>query len=224
MHLQDSLGRLVEFQRRHGLWPTVRRVFASIDRFWRFNRTILFYCDISGLPSCEANDSSVVTIQRKMSRSDLGLPELIQLEDSWNPRIMRRLMEERFQRGASLWLAEFEGKLAGYGWTLNARTMEPHYFPLGCNDIHLFDFHVFQEYRGRRVNSSMVRHVLRKLAEEGKSRAFIEVGEWNQAQLSSLSRTPFQPFGVAIKHRILGRNVVIWSAKPPIPSNISGRH
>jgi len=218
MYLHDSFARLVEFRRRHGFWATIRRVFTSVDRFLRSNRTVLFYCDISAVPLYEGNSTSVVTIEQKRSRSDLSVQDLIRLEDAWNPRIMQRLMEERFQRGAALWLAKFEGELAGYGWTLDAGTMVPHYFPLGCNDVHLFDFHVLVEYRGKRVNPSLVGHILNKLVEERKSRAFIEVEEWNYAQLSSLRRTPFLSFGVASKRRVLGRNLIIWSVMSPTPT------
>ncbi len=33
-------------------------------------------------------------------------------------------------KGALLWLIKSEDGLAGYGWTLQGRTIEPHYFPL----------------------------------------------------------------------------------------------
>jgi len=114
-------------------------------------------------------------------------------------------------------VAKLEGEFAGYGWTIYAETMESHYVPLGCNDVHLFDFHVFQEYRGKGINPALVKYILRTLAEEGKSRALIEVGEWNQAQLKSLRKTPFRSFGVASKYRIFGRNFVIWDVVPPTP-------
>ena len=43
-----------------------------------------------------------------------------------------------------------------------------------------------------------------------RARAFIEAAEWNQAQLSSLARTPFRRLGWARKVTILGRTVSIW--------------
>ena len=152
-----------------------------------------------------------------MSQSDLSPQELGLLENSWNPGIMRRLMAERFQRGASLWLVKWEKQLAGYGWTLTGTTIEPHFFPIGTHDVHLFDFRIFPEYRGKRINPSLVGYILGKLAAEGNFRAFIEAEEWNQAQLSSLSRTPFHPLGLALRFRILGKTLVLWSADPLPP-------
>ena len=152
-----------------------------------------------------------------MSQDDLSSEELGLLEKSWNPSIVRRLMAERFQRGASLWVVKWEKQLAGYGWTLTGTTIEPHFFPIGIHDVHLFDFCVFPEYRGRRINPSLVGHILDELAADGKSRAFIEAEEWNQSQLSSLSRTPFQQLGLALRFRILGKTFVLWSAAPLPP-------
>lgn len=215
--MRDSFTRLLEFQKRHGFQSTARRLFVSLQRALRCYRMVLFYCDLSGWKSSGANHTSQLIIERKRSQNDLSPPEIELLENSWNPSIMRRLMAERFQRGASLWVVKWEKQLVGYGWTLTGTTIEPHFFPIGIYDVHLFDFCVFPEYRGRRINPSLVGHILDELAAEGKSRAFIEAEEWNQAQLSSLSRTPFQPLGLALRLRILGKTLVLWNASPLPP-------
>lgn len=222
MHFQDTLTRLLEFHRRHGLRLTASRVFASLYRILRSNRTVLFYCDIGRRKPSEAIQNCSWVIERRTSQSELSPQEVKELEESWNPSIMRRLIAERFQRGALLWIAKSEGRLAGYGWTLNATTMEPHFFPLGIHDVHLFDFCVFTAYRGRRINPSLVGAILDELAADGKSRAFIEVKEWNHAQLSSLTRTPFQPLALALRFRIVGKTFVLWSAAPfPPPLEVA---
>jgi len=86
----------------------------------------------------------------------------------WNPKLAHQSMKERFGLGASLWLIKSRDKLAGYGWTLRGGTVEPHYFPLGQDDVHLFDFHVFPHYRGQGMNPFLVIHILRSLAAEGR--------------------------------------------------------
>jgi GNAT superfamily N-acetyltransferase len=135
----------------------------------------------------------------------------LQITSAWNPEIARHQLAERFAQGASLWLFKVEGKLAAYGWTIIGRTMEPHFMPLGANDAHLFDYFVFPEYRGRRINPALVNHVLARLVSERRNRAYIEAAAWNLAQLNSLGRTPFRPLGRAWKFGIFGKTVVIWS-------------
>jgi ribosomal protein S18 acetylase RimI-like enzyme len=119
-------------------------------------------------------------------------------------------MTERFGLGASLWLIKSHDKLAGYGWTLEGRTVEPHFFSLGHRDVHLFDFHVFPQYRGQGMNPTLVTSILRALTAEGAGRAFIEAAEWNQAQLSSLTKTPFRRLGMARKSTLFSRTLVLW--------------
>jgi ribosomal protein S18 acetylase RimI-like enzyme len=110
-----------------------------------------------------------------------------------------------------LWLFKQDGEVAAYGWTLIGKTVVPHYFPLGPNDAHLFDFFVMPKFRGRGINPTLVRHILAQLAGEKRRRAFIEAAEWNTAQLTSLAKTPFQKMGSARKFRLLGKPIVLWS-------------
>jgi GNAT superfamily N-acetyltransferase len=128
----------------------------------------------------------------------------------WNPLLSSRNIKKRFELGGSLWLIKSEGHLAGYGWTLQGHTVEPHYFRLGPDDVHLFDFQVFPQYRGRGMNPLLVGYILRGLAVEGGCRAFIEAAEWNRPQLASLRNTPFRRLGLARKFTVFGRTMVCW--------------
>ena len=153
------------------------------------------------------------TVERKNNESELSSQDLLQIINVWNPNIARRQLAERFAQGASLWLFKLNDKLAAYGWTIIGRTMERHFMPLGPNDAHLFDYFVFPEYRGRRINPALVNHILTRLVAERRNRAFMEAAEWNTAQLSSLGRTPFHPFGRAWKFNLFRKTLVVWSNK-----------
>jgi GNAT superfamily N-acetyltransferase len=114
-----------------------------------------------------------------------------------------------------LWLLKLENSIAAYGWAVLGRTIEPHFFPLAANDAHLFDFFVFPEFRGRRLNPALVNHILVHLACETSGRAFIEAARWNQPQLASLARLPFRKLGCARKFQLLGRTIVMWRLADP---------
>jgi ribosomal protein S18 acetylase RimI-like enzyme len=171
---------------------------------------VLFYCDLPGQASLRTDSPSSLDVEQKRSEAELSPQDLQEMTSFWNPKLARRLMKERFGLGASLWMIKSEGHLAGYGWSLQGRTVEPHYFPLGQDDVHLFDFHVFPQFRGRGMNPFLVNHILQSLATEKAGRAFIEAAEWNQPQLSSLTKTPFHRLGMAGKWTILGRTMVRW--------------
>jgi len=182
---------------------------------------VLFYCELGSWQASGPRVGHPLTVERNAGAQTVADRDLLQIVNFWNPKIMRRLIAERFERGATLWLAKSGNDLAGYGWTLNGSTIEPHFFPLGSNDVHLFDFFVFPEFRGRRVNCSLVLNILESLAAEKKSCAYIEVAEWNLPQLNSLSRMPFQKLGRARKYRVFGKTFTRWSEGKPVRQHSS---
>jgi len=216
MHLQDLANRFVEYKRRHGLQSALKRASLSVRRLLTGNRMVLFYCDLNSWKSSAPCAGNPLTVERNTGRQTVAARDLAQIVNAWNPKIMQRLITERFDRGASLWLAKSGSELAGYGWTLNGSTIEPHFFPLEPDDVHLFDFFVFPEFRGQRVNRTLVLKILEVLAGERKSRAYIEVAEWNMSQLNSMSRMPFQKLGRARKFRAFGRTFTAWSEGVPL--------
>jgi len=196
---------------RHGFLATGRRAGLAVKRALFASQTVLFYCDLAQLASCPAELAGPLRVEQKTSRSELTAEDLNQMVTVWSPKLVERNIRERFQLGASLWLIRVDGQLAGYGWTLRGTTVEPHYFALGKDDVHFFDFHVFPQFRGRGINPLLVTHILRRLAAGGNNRAFIEAAEWNRAQLISLGKTPFCRLGRAAKWSFLRRTIVCWA-------------
>jgi ribosomal protein S18 acetylase RimI-like enzyme len=202
-------SRLTAYYKRHGFGATLRRFSVAARRTLFAGRSVLFYCDLSALGPA-AQMPSGLKVERHRTQVDLSPEDLQEITSFWNPDLARRNLNERFGLGASLWLIRLEDKLAGYGWTLQGRTVEPHYFLLGPNDVHLFDFHVFPQCRGRKINPLLVNYILRTLALECRGRAFIEAAEWNQPQLASLRNTPFRQLGLARKFTMFGYTSVWW--------------
>jgi GNAT superfamily N-acetyltransferase len=213
MSISSSVSRFTVYFKRHGLRSTLCRVSLAARRALFFSRMVLFYCDLSTLSSPTADLPSSLKVERHTNQTDISPQDLQEITSFWNPDQARRNLKERFELGASLWLIKFEDSLAGHGWTLQGRTVEPHYFRLGVDDVRLFDFHVFPQFRGKGLNPLLVTHILRKSAAEGKGRAFIEAAKWNQPQLSSLRKTPFFRVGSARKFTILGQTIVWWARK-----------
>jgi ribosomal protein S18 acetylase RimI-like enzyme len=211
MTIPEYIGRFFHYAKHHGWWGTIKRALLGLRRMLTGTRYVLFYCDLARFEAAPLDETVQGRVQRMFSGDELDPKHVSRIMNARYPAVVSRQIAERFAQGASLWLFELEDKLAAYGWSLIGNTMEPHFFPLGGNDVHLFDFFVFPEYRGRRVNPLLVRHILNSLALEGKARAFIEAAEWNTEQLRSLKRMPFQKLGHARKHSLLGRMIVVWS-------------
>jgi ribosomal protein S18 acetylase RimI-like enzyme len=223
MAISTAISRFSDYSRRHGLWATVRRIGVALKRALFSGRSILFYCDLATQTSPPRELPTFLKAERIKSLAELNSEDLEAMTSVWNPQLVRRNMKERFGLGASLWLIKSHDKLAGYGWTLQGRTVEPHYFPLGPDDVHLFDFHTFPQYRGQGMNPTLVARVLRSLAKEATGRALIEAAEWNVTQLSSLSKTPFRCLGMAKKWTIFGRTFVRWAENDEAAVGVSRR-
>ncbi|HTS07805.1 MAG TPA: GNAT family N-acetyltransferase [Candidatus Eisenbacteria bacterium] len=211
MSIFNGIQRLREYQRRHGLVATLERATLAMRRALLSSHSVLFYCDLAGQVKASAGLPASLQVERKKSLSELGSDDLQDILNAWNASAAERNMKERFAMGASLWLIKSGGKLAGYGWTLQGRTVEPHYFPLAPDDVQFLDFYIFQRYRGKAIDWFLMTYILRRLAAEGLARAFGEAAEWNQASLSSFRITPFRFLGRARKVTILGRTVVSWA-------------
>lgn len=212
MPLFNSLSRASNYYQRHGLLQSLRRASATLQRFLVFGKMVLFYYDFPKRDTGSATSEwpRHLKVERKTAREAIDRQDWEQIVNFWNPELSLRNFSQRFRDGASLWMIRSEGKLAGYGWTLTGRTTAPHYFPVGPNDVHLFDFLVFPEYRGRKLNPVLVAHILDEMAAECRTRAYIECAAWNNSQLISLGKTSFRLLGVARKLTFFGWTFVQW--------------
>lgn len=209
MGISILFSRLAIYYKRNGSGATARRAWLAMSRLFSPGM-ILFYCNLSGSNSEQAPLPAFLTVERKRNEDEVSPLDLEEIIKSWNSRVAHQSIKERFGRGASLWMIKSERKLAGYGWTLRGHTIERHYYSLGLDDVHLFDFYVFPRYRGQGLNPLLVTEVLRTLAVERMERAFIEAAAWNHAQLESLRKTSFHRLGRASKFTILRRTIVFW--------------
>ncbi len=210
MSMSESISRLIEYYRRHGVISTLSRARLAAKRSLFGNRMVVFYCDLDDRRMSKAETPGAFRVERLRSLAELRPEQHREIIGTWNPKLASRLLEERFDKGSSLWLVENEDRLAGYGWTLHGQSIAEYYFPLGSNDVQLFDFYVFPAFRGRALHWLLTNHILYELAREGRTRAFADTREWNTAQRASFKMTPFRPLGFVKTYRVFGREFNSW--------------
>ena len=215
MSMMNSISRLSEYLKRHGLAATLRRAWLEGKRTIFAGRMAVFYCDLDDRKLRQVNIPTGMRLKRITALSELAPEQLQAITSFWNPKLASQNIRERFEKGASLWLVESEDQLAGYGWTIRGTPIAPYYFPLAPDDVQFFDFYVFPKFRGRALHWLLTGHILHALAVEGSSRAFADTGEWNQAQLASFKMTPFQFLGMVRTYKILGHVITRWDAEEP---------
>jgi hypothetical protein len=162
-------------------------------------RMVVFYCDLDVRRMSRANISGPFRVERLRSLAELNPEQHRQMIEFWNPKL------------ADLWLVQHENELAGFGWTLHGQAIATYYFPLGSDDVQLFDFYVFARFRGRAIHWLLTNHILNELAAEGRTRAFADTGEWNDAQLASFTMTPFRPLGIVKTYKMFGQVLTCWA-------------
>lgn len=207
----EPIIRLIHYLRVHGIAATAIRIRTGLKRTLTQGRLVVYYCDLAPTHLHLPESDPSWRLERKRSKSELTAQDLAQISRVGPSKLIERQIAERFALGASLWLAKVEGNVAGFGWSLRGSSIETHFLPLTGNDVHFFDFHVFDEYRGRRINVGLVKAMISKLASEANGRVYMEAAEWNTPQLKSISRMPLKKLGIASKYHFGTKTVVIWS-------------
>jgi GNAT superfamily N-acetyltransferase len=209
------LSRFLNYVQRNGASAILPRIATSLRRARSGSWMVLYSCDLPEMSRVTAPILDVpLEISRHFQKAEISPAALEKILSIGQSSAMLQRIEERFARGASLWLLWNAGQVAGFGWTIAGTTIEPHYFPLLPEDVHLFDFFVFPEFRGRGLNPVLVNYILCRLGAEQKRRALVEAARWNTPQLHSLQKTPFRRIGMARKHFSRTRIAVIWSRMP----------
>jgi len=216
MSISNSISRFTDYYRRHGLAETLRRSGLAGKRKLFAGRMVVFYCDLDEQKLRQVSIPKTLSVRRIQTLTGLSAEHFQEMTSFWNPKLASRNIKERFEKGASLWLVESEDRLVGYGWTLEGQTIAPYYFPMGSDDVQLFDFYVFPKFRGRAIHWLLTSYILQTLAAEGRARAFADTGEWNKAQLASFKMTPFRSLGFVRTYALFGQMFTRWSPNEPV--------
>ncbi|HEX8816033.1 MAG TPA: GNAT family N-acetyltransferase [Terriglobales bacterium] len=223
MPLFDPVLRLVGYYQRNGLFATCRRAGELSWRAVFLNTRILVCSDLRGMEAAQSKwalpDS--MAIERVSEFGQIRGQDWQKIASTRTVAVCRRAFFARLKRGATMWLLRKDRDLVAYGWTIPCMSLERRYYPAGDNDVHFFEFLVFPEHRGLQILSLMINHIVHTLAAEGKTRAFHEIAQWNEASMNSRPRTTFQPIGISKKRLFRRRELVRWigaeeSSAPPV--------
>jgi ribosomal protein S18 acetylase RimI-like enzyme len=206
--------RALFYLKSEGILSSIKRALVLLRRTFIDNKMCLFAVDLSETTSEIPEIALGVKIERMMRIAQISEDDMPRLLGNFGRSARKMQINERLKRGANLWLAKCNGKLAGYGWSIQATTIEPYYFPLTDQDVHLFDYHVFPEFRGNGINVYLVEFMLSSLKKERVKRAFIETRIWNTAERRSLQKTSFHQMGICRKLVLFGNPIVVWYLPP----------
>lgn len=121
-----------------------------------------------------------------------------------------KLIPERFNKGAILWLYKENRILVGYRWTIVNNHVTPTYVPHTKTDVHSIGEEIFPAFRGKNLHQLAMRYVRIISKNEGFTRYYSETYLWNKRAIKSILKSGTRPIGIATRFSIFGKNIVIW--------------
>lgn len=211
MSIKGFYLRTAAYFRRHGLKSTILRAWREMDIQLLHNRCVMYWMDLRRSEFEVAGLPADYRVERYDKISEVPESLFKRIAEIYSVELLRAHFQHRFERGAHLWCLMNEKEDVGYIWTIEGRSMKPRYFfPLLARDVHFDDGLIFPSFRGQGLLDALNRHILRSYKNEGYSRAFLEVHEWNVSSMRSVAKTGFVRFGLARKRFRRGKCLVTW--------------
>jgi len=204
------LFRLARYFKSNGLVKTVCHCFEKAGQSIFGRRFIIFFVELTKLNDEGIRMPQNFAVECRKNVGEITKDELETLIHYGGERIIRYKLKNRFGKGAYLWLMKVGGRAVGMVWTTRQKTLQPYYYPMSPNDVHVFDNEVFLDYRGRGINPFLINYVVFALKKEGLVRAYIETRVKNIPEIRSLAKTHFSNYASAIKLHIFGHNITFW--------------
>ncbi len=207
--------KAIRYYRRNGFWKSARQLFKKIKENMMPEPDVIYYADLAGLKANSSIGQDAIRIVERKAAAEITVEERDVLYDQIGRKLIEPQLAERFERGASAWFVYWKEQFAGMVWTLAGDTMEPFYYFIPPQDVHVFNNVIFPEYRGKGINPVLIETVLVRLSERGFVRAYIETLVSNLAEQKSLARTRFRPMGTARKKKRGSHQITCWSTDLP---------
>jgi RimJ/RimL family protein N-acetyltransferase len=210
MGIARNIRRFADSLRSQGVLPTLRRASQAVSREYIHTRFIVYRVNLIEEEIQKPQNPNNFSITRYRGKAEIAPEDLDALYSKRDRQEFESQMDRRFGKRAVLWLVRHEGKIAFFMWTILEKHVAPYFLPLGPKDCLVFDVEAFPDFRGMGVLPFALNTALGEFAREGIQNVYIDTAVWNEPCIRSLRKTPFRQIGVARKHKIFGKNIVLW--------------
>lgn len=210
MKLNLLVSRLVQSIKTKGIFFTMNRFFIISKRTLFQNKSIIYCADLCSIEYDNFELPKNYFIEVIQKEEDLSKNNLKQLLKYRPHEILKLQFQERFHKGAVLWLLMISDNVVGFHWSITGQPIKQYFFSFTCKDALLFDSEIFAEFRGQGLNPLLIDYIMCNLKKQGVNRAYIDIRMWNAANIRSITKTKFKKIGIARKVILLGKVFVIW--------------
>ena len=199
--------------RKRGLFSAIVGTFKVAWGRLFHGESIMFCFELNHIDFEAVPLPAHITVERKKRMADISPDDMARVASVTSEQVVRRTLQERFEKGSDLWFAKIDGTIVTYRWNVRKTPLRrsERFFPLSDNDVYLYDIWTYKEFRGRNIAYYLDHYVLGQLKREGLERAFWAVYRWNKSSLRYTSKMPAYEFGRVRKVRIFNRDLVLWS-------------
>ncbi|MGH2524938.1 MAG: GNAT family N-acetyltransferase [Anaerolineales bacterium] len=130
---------------------------------------------------------------------------------------------ERFEAGRRCYAAQVEGVLVAYGWvSLDDETIGEMRLRIRLEpgEAYIWDCATAPAYRGRRLYTALLAHIVGELRAEGLCRAWIGADQENIASQKGIASAGFQPVADLIVTRALAMRLAWVRGRPGVPERL----
>jgi len=89
------------------------------------------------------------------------------------------LMQRELADHGVMWMALFDGKLAGFLWSRKGKFIPRWFVPLAEDDLQFFAASTFDEFRGRGIAPALMRYIMQHEM-NGRGTAYVDCAQWNK--------------------------------------------
>jgi RimJ/RimL family protein N-acetyltransferase len=212
--LRNFISKIIFWYEKHGL---LNMFFVAGERIWRKifrNRYVLFCLDFADLKEsdmCFLN-KNVILVQYE-DPNDIPQKDIDQMISNMGKVIIEDMLQRFHTKGATLWIAKINGRVAGVQWSKIGGFDGFDAIPLTSKDVVPIAVFVYPDFRGQNIGPTMIQKMICELNKKGVNRVYINVNIWNTTQLHSVLKAGFKKIGVYREFKVLGRHITIWPQK-----------
>ena len=203
------LYRIRKYYSENGLIKTIMQLFVVFIRQTLQNKYIIWVVDPNEFANYDDKHDYVFVCKTKYEM--MTKTELFSLENNGNRNVNYYKLKSHFDKGATLWIVKLDDDVLGFVWSIKGKTYTPYYFPIGPNDVQLFDAEVFTKFRGKALSKHLFIYVLNELSKQNIKNLYTDTAIWNIPIQRTLSKLDFNKIGLVRKFVVLNKAFVIWS-------------
>ena len=177
---------------------------------WAFERGILYASDM---------ESSPISPRLPAVFKEVGRESVEQLAAAMDMPDTKAILT-RFASGRRCFGAWIEGRLAAYGWVSRCTECigeQEREIQMSPHEAYIWDCATRPEYRGQRLYSALLSHVVAALREEGVRRVWIGTSLANEPSLRGFINAGFRPVLTLIYARFLNVHGLLELGHPAAP-------